>query len=157
MGNDNETDRSTGSDALSWLIENQNKQPKTTDPNWCHHSLITQLNISMVCDVSTVVSASYIGHISLVHAWCDINQFWYLRQIYLLLFFLLYNLLYALINDVKMNILVFFLRSKIPLTLKTAGGGWFNPFVKRMPAISHRIILWSQNFLTLSINIPSTR
>ena len=33
MGDDNETDRSTGSDALSWLIENQNKQPKTTDPN----------------------------------------------------------------------------------------------------------------------------
>ena len=34
---------------------------------------------------------------------------------------------------------------------------WFNPFVKRTPAISHRTILWSQNFLNLSINIPSTR
>ena len=36
-------------------------------------------------------------------------------------------------------------------------GGWFNPLVRRSPAISHRVILWSQNFLTLSINIPSTR
>ena len=37
------------------------------------------------------------------------------------------------------------------------GGGGFCPEVRRSPAISHRIILWSQNFLTISINIPSTR
>ena len=35
---------------------------------------------------------------------------------------------------------------------KRWGGDWFNPLVRRSPAISHRIILWSQNFLTLSIN-----
>ena len=33
------------------------------------------------------------------------------------------------------------------------GGGGFCPLVRRSPAI----ILWSQNFLTLSINIPSRR
>ena len=43
------------------------------------------------------------------------------------------------------------------LTLKTAEGGGFCPELRRSPAISHRIILWSQNFLTLSKNIPSTR
>ena len=43
------------------------------------------------------------------------------------------------------------------LTLKDMGGGWFNPLLGRSPAISHRIILWSQNFLTLSINNLSTR
>ena len=37
------------------------------------------------------------------------------------------------------------------------GGGGIIPLVRRSPAISHRIILWSQNFLTLSINIPSKR
>ena len=37
------------------------------------------------------------------------------------------------------------------------GGGGIHPLVRRSPAISHRIILWSQNFLTLSINIPTTR
>ena len=37
------------------------------------------------------------------------------------------------------------------------GGGGIIPLVRRLPAISHRIILWSQNFLTLSKNIPSTR
>ena len=36
-------------------------------------------------------------------------------------------------------------------------GGGIIPLVRRSPAISHRIILWSQNFSTLSINIPSTR
>ena len=43
------------------------------------------------------------------------------------------------------------------LTLKDMGRGWFNPLVRRTPVISYRIILWSQNFLTLCINIPSTR
>ena len=41
------------------------------------------------------------------------------------------------------------------LTLKDMGRGWFNPLVRRTPVISYRIILWSQNFLTLSINIPN--
>ena len=45
----------------------------------------------------------------------------------------------------------------VSLTLKTAEGGGFCPELRRSPAISHRIILWSQNFLTLSKNIPSTR
>ena len=40
---------------------------------------------------------------------------------------------------------------------KSGGGGCGSPSVRRSPAISHMIILWSQNFLTLSINIPSTR
>ena len=35
------------------------------------------------------------------------------------------------------------------------GGGWFNSLVRRTPAISHRVILWSQNFSTLSIIIPT--
>jgi hypothetical protein len=40
---------------------------------------------------------------------------------------------------------------------KRHGGGGIHPLVRRLPAISHRTILWSQNFLTLYINIPSTR
>ena len=36
-------------------------------------------------------------------------------------------------------------------------GSGIHPLVRRSPAISHRIILWSQKFLTLSINIPSKR
>ena len=44
----------------------------------------------------------------------------------------------------------------VPLTLSDAGGGQNDPLVRRSPAISHRIILWSQNFLTLSKNIPNT-
>ena len=47
-------------------------------------------------------------------------------------------------------------RINIFLTLKNGGGG-FCPLVRTSPAISHRIILWSQNFLTLSIKVPSTR
>ena len=43
------------------------------------------------------------------------------------------------------------------LTLKEAGGDQSVPSVRRLAPISHRIILWSQKFLTLSINIPSRR
>ena len=43
------------------------------------------------------------------------------------------------------------------LPLNPAGGGCGKTSVRRSPAISHRIILWSQKFLTLSINIPSKR
>ena len=44
------------------------------------------------------------------------------------------------------------------LTLSDAGGGGQNdPLVRRSPAISHRIMLWSQKFLTLSINISTRR
>ena len=39
------------------------------------------------------------------------------------------------------------------LTLKDPGG--IHPSVRRSPVIFHRIMLWSQKFLTLSINIPS--
>ena len=41
--------------------------------------------------------------------------------------------------------------------MQEGGGGLILPEVRRLPAISHRIILWSQNFLTLCINIPSKR
>ena len=41
------------------------------------------------------------------------------------------------------------------LVLKDPGGGCGSPSVRRSPAISHRIMLWLQNFLTLSINIPT--
>ena len=37
------------------------------------------------------------------------------------------------------------------------GGGGIHPSVRRLPAISHRIMLWSQKFLTLSINISTRR
>ena len=40
------------------------------------------------------------------------------------------------------------------LTLKNPGRGGICP-VRRSPAISHRIMLWSQKFLTLLINIPT--
>ena len=43
------------------------------------------------------------------------------------------------------------------LTLKDMGGGGIIPLVRRLPAISHRIMLWSQKFLTLSINISTRR
>ena len=44
------------------------------------------------------------------------------------------------------------------LTLKEAGGGDQSvPSVRRLAPISHRIMLWSQKFLTLSINIPPRR
>ena len=43
------------------------------------------------------------------------------------------------------------------LTLKEAGGVQKCPLVRRSPAISHRIVLWSQKFLTLSINISTRR
>ena len=41
------------------------------------------------------------------------------------------------------------------LTLKEAGGVQIDPMGFRLAAISHRIMLWSQKFLTLSINILS--
>ena len=41
------------------------------------------------------------------------------------------------------------------LTLKEAGGDQSVPSVRRFAPISHRIMLWSQKFLTLSINIPT--
>ena len=47
--------------------------------------------------------------------------------------------------------------SKKTLTLKDAGGGTKCPPVRRLSAISHRIMLGSQKFLTLSINILPTR
>ena len=40
---------------------------------------------------------------------------------------------------------------------KRCGGGQNDPLVRRSPAISHRIMLWSQKFLTLSINISTRR
>ena len=43
------------------------------------------------------------------------------------------------------------------LTLKDAGGGTKCPPVRRLSAISHRIMLGSQKFLTLSINILPRR
>ena len=43
------------------------------------------------------------------------------------------------------------------LTLKEAGGVQNDPMGFRLAAISHRIMLWSQKFLTLSIYIPSRR
>ena len=43
-----------------------------------------------------------------------------------------------------------------PLTLNDAGGGQNHPLVRKSDAISHRIMFWSQKFLTLSINC-STR
>ena len=43
------------------------------------------------------------------------------------------------------------------LTLKDAGGGQSVPMGFQLAAISHRIMLWSQKFLTLSINIPIRR
>ena len=49
------------------------------------------------------------------------------------------------------------IQRSIKLTLKLVGMGGIHPLVRRLPAISHRIILWSQRFLILSINIPSTR
>ena len=39
------------------------------------------------------------------------------------------------------------------LTLEYGGG----PLVRRSPVISHRIILWSQKFLILSIKVPTRR
>ena len=46
----------------------------------------------------------------------------------------------------------------LALTLKDmGGGGGIHPSVRRLPAISHRIMLWSQKFLTLSINISTKR
>ena len=42
------------------------------------------------------------------------------------------------------------------LTLKEAGGVQNDPMSFQLAAISHRIMLWSQKFLTLSINM-STR
>ena len=45
----------------------------------------------------------------------------------------------------------------VSLTLNDAGLGQNAPLVRRSPAISHRIMLWSQKFLTLSINIPTRR
>ena len=42
------------------------------------------------------------------------------------------------------------------LTLKEAGGGQSVPFDFRLAAISHRIMLRSQKFLTLSITILGT-
>ena len=41
--------------------------------------------------------------------------------------------------------------------LKRCGGGEAVPLVRRLPAISYRILLWSQNVLTISINVQSTR
>ena len=48
-----------------------------------------------------------------------------------------------------------FFSFSVILNPKRHGGSWFNPLVGRSPAISHRIILWSQKLLTLSINIPT--
>ena len=51
MGDDIETDRSTDLDYLAakrWLSRNQNKQPQMTDPNQCHHPIITQLTPAYV-------------------------------------------------------------------------------------------------------------
>ena len=39
----------------------------------------------------------------------------------------------------------------------TLWGDGFNPAIGRSPAISHRIILWSHKFLSISKNISSTR
>ena len=45
-----------------------------------------------------------------------------------------------------------YILSKNAINPKIGGvGDGFNPSVGRLPAISHRIILWSQKFLTLSI------
>ena len=45
----------------------------------------------------------------------------------------------------------------LPLTLKEAGGVQNDPMVFQLATISHRIMLWSQKFLTVSINILSWR
>ena len=45
----------------------------------------------------------------------------------------------------------------ISFTLKYAGGDGFNPSIGRLPAISHRIILWSQKLLTLTLHIPTRK
>ena len=55
-------------------------------------------------------------------------------------------------DNLKVRLLIF--------TLKIPGsGGWvgIHPLVRRLPVISHRIMLRSQKLLTLSINIPSRR
>ena len=63
----------------------------------------------------------------------------------------------------QLQIMQFFRRIKIHWLIlryqssKSNQGGGIHPLVRRSSAISHRIILWSQNFLTLSINIPSRR
>ena len=43
------------------------------------------------------------------------------------------------------------------LTLKEAGGVQNDPMGFRLAAISHRIMLWSQKFLTLSLKILGRR
>ena len=43
------------------------------------------------------------------------------------------------------------------LTLVDAGGVQNDPLVRRLAAISHRIMLWSQKFLTLSIKVSPRR
>ena len=43
------------------------------------------------------------------------------------------------------------------LTLKDAGGVQKCPVVRRLSVISFKVMLWSQKFLTLSINIPTKR
>ena len=47
------------------------------------------------------------------------------------------------------------IQRSIKLTLKQVGMGGIHPLVRRLLAISHRIILLSQKFLTLSIKIPT--
>jgi hypothetical protein len=43
------------------------------------------------------------------------------------------------------------------LTLNDAGGVQNDPLVRRTSVISHMVMLWSQKFLTLSINILDRR
>ena len=45
----------------------------------------------------------------------------------------------------------------ICLTLKEAGGVQNDPLVRRMSVISHMVMLWSQKFLTISINMSTRR
>ena len=56
--------------------------------------------------------------------------------------------------QLKISYLLLFLVN-IVLTLKEAGEDQSVPLVRRLVPISHRIMLWSQKFLTFSINISS--
>ena len=47
--------------------------------------------------------------------------------------------------------------SKKIINRKGGGGVKNDPLVRRMSVISHMVMLWSQKFLTLSINISTTR
>ena len=56
----------------------------------------------------------------------------------------------------RVVLFIFFFRA-VTLNPKGGGGVQNDPMVRRMSVISHMVMLWSQKFLTLSINISTTR